>query len=152
MRNDPVPARRHAPSGSALLRITRPLVDRSTRQRPIGDRCRRFEAQTSLRCLQLCLRVQVVQVQRQSHSSIERDSGSTYSGCHGHPQPCVARTTSASIQPNRVGTPRAGAAPRLRLAPGHDKRSLARSGASHSPLINGFRLMTVFFAWPPIGR
>ncbi|TFA98445.1 hypothetical protein CCMA1212_009743 [Trichoderma ghanense] len=76
MRNDPVPARRHAlvlsPPKNARL-----LVDRCTRQRPIGDHCRRFEAQTSLRCLQLCLRVQAVQVQRQSHASIERDSGST---------------------------------------------------------------------------
>ncbi|PTB67113.1 hypothetical protein BBK36DRAFT_1207567 [Trichoderma citrinoviride] len=45
--------------------------------RPLGDHCRRFEAQRSLRCLQLCLRVQVAQVQRQSHASIARDSGST---------------------------------------------------------------------------
>lgn len=71
------------------------------------------------------------------------------------PRPTSAlrrKTRSASIQPNRVGTPHAGAAPRLRLAPGHHKRSLAKSGASHSPLINGSRPMTGFFAWPPIGR
>ncbi|KAH0491386.1 hypothetical protein TgHK011_002820 [Trichoderma gracile] len=58
-------------------KITRPLVARPRGSGLSATTAADSKHKPSLRCLQLCLRVQVAQVQRQSHASIERDSGST---------------------------------------------------------------------------
>lgn len=147
MRNDPVPARRHAPRGSALLKM--PLRWSAGLSATTAADSKHNAASGVFSSACGC------RSRRSSANHTPRSRGILAALPLPRPPSALRRKTrSASIRPNRAGTPHAGAAPapRLRLAPGHDKRSLARSGASHSPLINGSRPMTGFFAWPPIGR